>query len=59
MAETEKLIQDLLQRLELDKLKECREEEPQPALYVLVKSECIVELPHEIVNRLKPKIDLG
>jgi hypothetical protein len=59
MESPEKLIEDLLQKLELDKLEECKEEEPEPGLYVLVQSECIVELPTEIYIHLKPKIELG
>jgi hypothetical protein len=59
MESPEKLVEDLLQKLELDKLEECREEEPEPGLYVLVQSDCIVELVPEIFIHLKPKIDLG
>jgi hypothetical protein len=59
MESPEKLIEDLLAKLELDKLEEFKEEEPEPGLVVTVMSECTVELPSEIRVYLKPKFDLG
>lgn len=58
MGKIEELVEELIQKLELDKLEECREEEPEPGLYVLVQSDCTVELPEEIYIHLKPKISL-
>jgi hypothetical protein len=46
-------VETLIQKLELDKLKECQEEMPEPGLYVLIKSDCVVELPEEIPRPLK------
>jgi len=59
MEEIEKLVEDLLQKLELNKLEECQEEMPEPGLYVLVQSDCVVELAGEILIPLKVKIEMG
>ena len=53
------LLQKLLQDFVLDKIKECEEEIPEPALYVLVQSDCVVELAGEILIPLKVKIEMG
>jgi hypothetical protein len=52
-------IEELVQKLELDKLKECTEEEPQPGLCVVVRCDCIVQLAYEVLNILRPDVSLG
>jgi hypothetical protein len=52
-------IEELTQKLGLDKLKECVEEEPQPGLCVVVRCDCIVQLAYEVINMLKADISLG
>jgi len=59
MEQIQKLVEDLLQKLGLDKVKECREEIPQPALYVLLQSDCTVELSPEVLIPLRVKIEMG
>ena len=55
MEQIQKLVEDLL----LEKVKECREEIPQPALYVLLQSDCTVELSPEVLIPLKVRIEMG
>jgi hypothetical protein len=52
-------IEELIQKLGLDKLKECAEEEPQPGLCVVVRCDCIVQLAYEVLNMLRADINLG
>jgi hypothetical protein len=58
-SEVEKLIEELTQTLTMDFLEECEKEPEIPFTAVIIRSECIVELPQEIFIPLKPKVELG